>query len=573
MPTVALENGTVRPKTYEELSDKEKLQADCDLKATNIILQGLPPDVYALVNHYKVSKDIWDRFKLLMQGTSLSKQERECKLYDEFDKFSYVKGETLHQYYLRLAVPIFLLGDDPIAYMNKSMAFLSGVFTPRYPSTNNQLKSSSNMRNQATVQDGRVTVQQVLGRQGEGHMARQCTQPKRRRDATWFKEKVLLVQAHVEGKELDEEQLAFLADPGVTNAKAVLMANLSSCDSDVCLEDKANNESKIVNESLTAELERYKERVKILKQIFNVDLSSREKFIDSQMDDMIRMKNKKESKSTDKEIVLENKNKELENIVSIGYQNPFYLKRAQRIKPILYDGNVLSKTHDVLYMVDEEETLILAEESQLKMVEKQNDPIMKKEKINMTPINYSELNKLAEDFGKRFVPQQELPTEQMFWLQSSNKNSEEPSTSNTPINIKVPSELPKFKDFFKEFDKGLHDEITEIQTVFTQMEATVEQCSVDRKCCKIQKKQFLIENDRLLDKIITQEVVNIVLNSSVIICDSEKENVNSVDTCNKCLELEDELVKKNNVYIELSKWFSNLKQHCISLEVVVQLNK
>ncbi|GJS99642.1 hypothetical protein Tco_0820812 [Tanacetum coccineum] len=245
--------------------------------------------------------------------------------------------------------------------------------------------------------------------------------------------------------------------------------------------DKANNESKIVNESLTAELERYKERVKILEQRFNVDLSSREKFIDSHMDDMVRMKNTKfvafeieidtlkqtlskhvkekesllttlngfktefkerESKSIDKEIVLENKNKELENIVSLGYQNPFYLKRAQRIKPILYDGNVLSKTHDVLSVVDEEETLILAEESRLKMVEKQNDPIMKKEKINITPINYSELNKLAEDFGKRFVPQQELSAEQKFWLQSSDKNSEEPSTSNTPVKIEVPSELP-----------------------------------------------------------------------------------------------------------------------------------
>ncbi|GKC46826.1 hypothetical protein Tco_1064548, partial [Tanacetum coccineum] len=209
---------------------------------------------------------------------------------------------------------------------------------------------------------------------------------------------------------------------------------------------------------------------------------------------------------------------------------------------------------------DEEETLILAEESQLQMVEKQNDLIMKKEKINITPINYSELNKLAEDFGKHFVPQQELSTEQMFWLQSSNKNSEEPSTSNTPVKIEVPSELPKF-------DKGLLDEITEVQTVFTQMEAAVEQCSVDRKCCEIQQKQFLIENDRLLDKIISQEIVNIVLNSSVIICDSEKKNENSVDTCNKCLELEAELVKKNNVYIEILKRFSNLEQHCISLEL------
>ncbi|GKA87630.1 retrovirus-related pol polyprotein from transposon TNT 1-94 [Tanacetum coccineum] len=105
------------------------------------------------------------------------------------------------------------------------------------------------------------------------------------------------------------------------------------------------------------------------------------------------------------------------------------------------------------------------------------------------------------------------------------------------------------------------------------MEAAMEQCSVNRKCCEIQQKNFLIENDRLLDKIISQEIVNIVLNSSVIICDSEKKNENSMDTCNKCLELEVELVKKNNVYIELLKRFSNLEQHCISLEVSMQLNK
>ncbi|GKC13166.1 hypothetical protein Tco_1009948 [Tanacetum coccineum] len=97
-PTVE-ENGETRKKKYEELSALEKLQADCDLKATNIVLQGLPPDVYAIVNHHKVAKELWDRVKLLMQGTSLSLQERECKMYDEFDKFTHVKGETLYQYY------------------------------------------------------------------------------------------------------------------------------------------------------------------------------------------------------------------------------------------------------------------------------------------------------------------------------------------------------------------------------------------------------------------------------------------------------------------------------------------
>ncbi|GKA18542.1 hypothetical protein Tco_0698457 [Tanacetum coccineum] len=95
-PTVVEEDGTTRTKRYEELSVAKKLQAECDLKATNIILQGLPPDVYAIVNHHKVAKEIWDRVKLLMQGTKLSLQEKGCKLYDEFDKFSFVKGETLY---------------------------------------------------------------------------------------------------------------------------------------------------------------------------------------------------------------------------------------------------------------------------------------------------------------------------------------------------------------------------------------------------------------------------------------------------------------------------------------------
>nr|GEW65295.1 retrovirus-related Pol polyprotein from transposon TNT 1-94 [Tanacetum cinerariifolium] len=62
---------------------------------------GLRADIYSLVNHHRVAKDLYERVQLLMQGTSLTKQERECKLYDAFDKFTYIKGETLHKYYLR----------------------------------------------------------------------------------------------------------------------------------------------------------------------------------------------------------------------------------------------------------------------------------------------------------------------------------------------------------------------------------------------------------------------------------------------------------------------------------------
>nr|GFC50337.1 hypothetical protein [Tanacetum cinerariifolium] len=89
------ENGVTRPKKYSKLSVTEAIQADCDVKATNIILQGLPPEVYALVSNHKVTKELWERIQLLMQGTVLTKQERECKLYDEFDKFAYKKGGSL----------------------------------------------------------------------------------------------------------------------------------------------------------------------------------------------------------------------------------------------------------------------------------------------------------------------------------------------------------------------------------------------------------------------------------------------------------------------------------------------
>ncbi|GKF91298.1 hypothetical protein Tco_0274999, partial [Tanacetum coccineum] len=85
---------------------------------------------------------------------------------------------------------------------------------------------------------------------------------------------------------------------------------------------------------------------------------------------------------------------------ALGYQNSFYLKKAQRIKPTLYDDSVISSQHAAMPVIDDEETLILEEVSRSKMLAKQNDPISKEKKVNTTLINYVELNKLSEDFGK-----------------------------------------------------------------------------------------------------------------------------------------------------------------------------
>ncbi|GKF82964.1 hypothetical protein Tco_0244620 [Tanacetum coccineum] len=110
-PTITVD-GVTRPKEYAELTPAETIQADCDIKAINIILHGLPTEIYALVSQHRVAKDIWEKIRLLMQVTSLTKQDRECKLYNEFDKFTYKKGESLHEYYLRFTL---LLNDMMLA--------------------------------------------------------------------------------------------------------------------------------------------------------------------------------------------------------------------------------------------------------------------------------------------------------------------------------------------------------------------------------------------------------------------------------------------------------------------------
>ncbi|GJQ96430.1 retrovirus-related pol polyprotein from transposon TNT 1-94 [Tanacetum coccineum] len=447
-----------------------------------------------------------------------------------------------------LIVPVFQKGDDPIDAINHMMLFLTAVVTSCYPTTNNQLRNSSNPRQQATINNGRVTLQPIQGRQtsfaagtsrtytprasrsnsgkqrmvicynckGEGHMSRQCTKPKRKRDDSWFKEKVLLVQAQAHGQILNEEELAFLADLDIpegqgtqtvithnaayqaddldaydsdcdelNSAKVALMANLSHYGSDALAE--INLENKSVNDTLTAELERYKEQVKVLKEGQNVDLRSKDNVSDtcaqsveidllkqtlsehlkekeSLLQTVTLLKNdfkKEESRNIDREIALEKQIKHLDNIVfkrdqfaqtvhmltkpqyfydnttkqALGFQNPFYLQKAQQSKPKLYVGDIIVQTNPIV-IPDSEETLALAEESRSKMLLKHKDNMMleKEKQVDTTSIDYAALNQLYNFFSTRFVPQTKLSTEQAFWSQNS-VNSSEPTLSIRPTNV------------------------------------------------------------------------------------------------------------------------------------------
>ncbi|GJT93329.1 hypothetical protein Tco_1082174 [Tanacetum coccineum] len=156
-----------------------------------------------------------------------------------------------------------------------------------------------------------------------------------------------------------------------------------------------------------------------LKQTLSEHLKEKE----SLMQTVTLLKNdfkKEESRNIDREIALEKKIKQLDNIVykrdqsaqtvhmltkpqffydhttkqALGFQNPFYLKKAQQLEPKLYDGNVIKNTSAIV-IPDSEETLMLAEESRSKMLLKQQDPMVLEKKVNTTPVDYAALNQLS----------------------------------------------------------------------------------------------------------------------------------------------------------------------------------
>ncbi|GJS67122.1 retrovirus-related pol polyprotein from transposon TNT 1-94 [Tanacetum coccineum] len=455
-------------------------------------------------------------------------------------------------------------------------------------------------------------------------MSKQCTKPRRKRDDTWFKDKVLLVQAQASGQILHEEELTFLADPGIpeghatqtvithnaayqtddldaydsdcdelNTAKVALMANLSHYGSydifEVHNQDNVNKniinqavqampsseqsnvinlDDQSVNNTLTAELERYKEQVKVLNEGQNVALTSKDNVSDScaQSVEIDRLKQ-----------TLSEHLKEKESLMQI---------KAQQLEPKLYVGDIIEKTNPIV-IPDSEETLMLAEESRSKMLLKQKDPIMleKKNSVNSPEPILSSRPTIVE------VPK-ELPKVSM--VNTSLKKLKHHLASfdvvvkerTTPTAITEGSwgfehtkacfrdEIIPFvkalKDLFNTFNQYFVDELSEVQNVFHQMEQAMEQHHLESKTFEVKMNQVLNKNERLLEQVLSKDIVNIIVNSSVNIA------FVNVRECEKCLKLETELQMdfvEKEIYDKLFKSFTTLEKHCISLEVDTQHNQ
>ncbi|GKA56999.1 hypothetical protein Tco_0756071 [Tanacetum coccineum] len=128
------------------------------------------------------------------------------------------------------------------------------------------------------------------------------------------------------------------------------------------------------------------------------------------------------------------------------------------------------------------------------------------------------------------------------------------------------------------FDKGLTKEITDMKEAFNQMETKVAKCFVERKNFKIKEKELLLENDRLLELIISQDLVHTAVNSLAEIIYYQSMEKSFLEEYSECVQLKVELSKKNEmfekaVYDELSKRCARNEKRCIYLEIKIKQYK
>ncbi|GKE46545.1 hypothetical protein Tco_1477803, partial [Tanacetum coccineum] len=111
----ALHLGPERPRVYSDLSPEDKERYNADIRTTNILLQGLPKDIYTLINHYTDAKDIWNNVKMLLEVVKLNRGLRDSN-YDQL--YAYLKQHDAHANENKMMLDQFTQHTvDPLALM------------------------------------------------------------------------------------------------------------------------------------------------------------------------------------------------------------------------------------------------------------------------------------------------------------------------------------------------------------------------------------------------------------------------------------------------------------------------
>nr|GEY51573.1 integrase, catalytic region, zinc finger, CCHC-type, peptidase aspartic, catalytic [Tanacetum cinerariifolium] len=557
-----------------------------------------------------------------------------------------------------LVVPVFQKGDDPIDAINHMMSLLTAVVTSRYPATNNQLRTSSNPRQQATINNGRVTIQPIQGRhnfmsagssrpfalgsggasgkqrvivcyncKGEGHMSKQCTKPKRKRDAEWFKDKVLLVQAQANGQALQEEELEFLADPRtaessgnqnvittnaasqaddldaydsdcdkLNSAKIALMANLSHYDSDNLAE--VNNQDNRTNHLIHQEMQ----VPSTSKQSTILTRSNTEITSDSNIISYSQYMNESQYNTVQNSTlpalqddlilsVIEQLKTQVVNCIKINQDNKQVnelltaklerYKNQERVLKELKDDDKASTSY-------EPSLEIKTRKHTLSEHLKEKESLVQKITLLKNDFQKEESRNIDRELALEMQAQQLKPklydgsvieksdaivisdTEETLMLAEESLQTDESNLSACTTTVEVLKELPKvsmgtwgFEHTKACFRRDIIPFVKALKELFTSFD----QCLID----EVTEVQNVFKQMKLaVEQHLSVKIMNIVVHDNVMSA------CLNVDVCARCVTIESELKKdfiKKKCYKMLLQKYNTLEKHCISLEVNNQLTK
>nr|GEZ00076.1 retrovirus-related Pol polyprotein from transposon TNT 1-94 [Tanacetum cinerariifolium] len=345
----------------DELSDKELKQIEADDQAIQTILLGLPEDIYADVDSCETAQEIWLRVQQMMKGSGIGIQEKKAKLFNEWERNQVDQN-------------------------------------PRVQNTRNQ--------NGLIGVQGNGNQNQI----GNGHYARNCTVRPRRRDAAYLQTQLLIAQKEDAGIQLQAEDYDLmdaatdLDEIKEVNANCILMANLPREQYTELLEpileskQVPQNDNDVISEDTSVE------------QDLNKQLSKEKSTVSFLLEEKKKLKSDfktREDELLDKQIQLEKKIKELNNIL---------VKTGQTI-------HMLSPKPDSFYHTEQKmalETLQLAQDSREKMKQ------LNKE---IKPANYIKINHLSGVF----VPQTAMSREELYFSNIS-------KTVNVSKSISIPND-------------------------------------------------------------------------------------------------------------------------------------
>ncbi|GJW06228.1 retrovirus-related pol polyprotein from transposon TNT 1-94 [Tanacetum coccineum] len=419
-PSITMD-GVTRLKEYTELTPAEAIQADCDIKAINIILQGLPTEIYALVSQHRVAKDLWEKIKLLMQGTSLTKQEREFNtkflntLPDEWGKFI-TDVKLVKDFHTTNVDQLHAQGDKLLLLRVLQRLTLQ-----------EQVEAILENRGRLFTKTakGKVTCPDSAPNQREKGMIRGL----RRKCCSCSHGDFISYGLDALAKYVIESQQVTVQN---SNSSAqqddLILYVIEQLKTQVANCTKTNLENKSVNHTLTAKLERYKEQVKVLKEGQNGD--SKDNISDTCV----------------------------HPLQALGFQNPFYFQKAQQSKPKLYVGDIIVQTNPIM-IPDSEETLALAEESQPTLSIRPTNVDVLKELPKVSMVNTS-LKKLKCHLANFDVVVKERTTPTAITEGSWGFEHTKACFRDEIIPF-----VQALKDLFSTFNQHLVDELSEVQTL------------------------------------------------------------------------------------------------------------